>query len=79
MIFTNPINDTWRDEWTLSLIFAFSIPNKYLHQKYTTCVDYQKTSYQILLKSDIKDLPPLFSANYCSPLHPTLLQLHYLV
>lgn len=47
------------------LAFAF-IPNKYLQQRYSTCVDYQKASYQILLKSDITDLPTLF----CKPLFP---------
>ena len=52
------------------------LPKKYLHRRYTRLVS--ETGYQILLKSDVKDLPQLVFASFSSSLRPTFLQLHYL-
>lgn len=50
---------------------CFLLPQKYLHRRYTRHVS--ETSNQILLKSDVKDVPQLVFASFCSSLCPTFL------
>ena len=52
------------------------LPKNYLHWRYTRHIS--ETSEQILLQSDVKDLPQLVFASFCSSLCPTFLRLHYL-